>query len=94
MASQIVYKPVDVYTCRPGWTSREITEDSKFGPPVGSRIAVPPAGWDYPAGTVVECSCGNTHVSLGSPVGAPGIVLWRKEGKWERRRRERKAGRG
>jgi hypothetical protein len=91
----VVYEPPVVHTCRPGWTLRVLTESlPPFFLPVGTRLSDPPTPWNYPAGTVVECDCGKTHVSLGSVRrNTPGMCFFRSEGRFERWRRERRQAR-
>lgn len=98
MASRIVHKPeVQQHRCKPGWTVRVLEEDGglPFFLPKGTRLLDPPKSWDYPAGVVVECDCGKTYVSCGTPIpNWPGCVVFRLEGRIERWRRERKQRRG
>lgn len=77
MAGRVLYTPDPGHSCDPGWT-----ED--LGPPTS---------WAYPKGTVWGCDeCGLTWVSIGSrdPY-APGRCEFRRESRWARRRRERRA---
>jgi hypothetical protein len=66
-----------------GWLSR-----------CGGLYGIPPASWDYPRGTVWECHCGKTWVSLGAPfVNMPGDCHFKPESqfaRWRRTRRERR----
>lgn len=98
MASKIVYKPdAPKHSCRPGWTSREMPVDESMPHPLlrpGTRAMVAPTPWDFPTGTVVECDCGKTYVSLGAvDRSAPGMCYFRREGWFEKRRRERREAR-
>lgn len=90
---RVVHEPPVKHVCRPGVTRREIRDD--FGLLRKGTVAlVPPCPWDYPRGTVVECDCGKTHVSLGAVYDhAPGRCYFRPEGKFERWRRERRQAR-
>lgn len=92
---KVVSRPEERHRCSPGWTYSEPGEDCgpPFGaPPDGRRWAYPPSGYDYPAGTVWECECGQTWVSTGPPYrNAPGFVDFRRERRGERRRRERRS---
>lgn len=94
MASRIVYKPDDKpHVCRPGWTTRELPLDdlAQLVQP-GARALVAPTPWDFPPGTVVECECTKTYVSEGARyANAPGLCYFRREGWFERIRRERRA---
>jgi len=97
MSGTIVYEPKRDHRCSPGWR----WETSTGGPhvpgappplPKGARYGVPPSPSKYPKGTVWQCACGQTWVSQGSPAEhMPGVCTWRREGRWERRRRERRS---
>lgn len=90
----VVYEPPPEHYCRPGVTVRISTGEGFGALPKGTRLLEPPSPWDYPADTVVECDCGKTYVSLGAPyVNAPGACYFRREGRFERWRRERRQAR-
>jgi hypothetical protein len=89
MGGKVVASPPSEHYCAPGWTRCQQIEDGGCFP-AGSYYAIPPAGWDYPKGTVWECECGRTWVSTGPPsFNSPGLVDFRPERRRERRRRER-----
>jgi hypothetical protein len=89
----VVHKPERRHVCAPGVERRKIDRESLYGPPVGSTELIPPDPWRYPRGTVVQCECGRTWVSEGSPAAhMPGFCTFRREGWFERRRRERATG--
>lgn len=102
MAGKVIVQPELRHDCAPGWTHGPVSDgirdaDPPFGMPVvpaGSRAAYPPSGYDYPKGTVWQCDeCGRTWVSTGPPAPqSPGFCDFRPEHRWERRRRERRAG--
>lgn len=90
----VVYKPERKHHCSPGWTWRASTGEGIGAVPKGMRYGIPPTPWDYPKGTVWQCECGQTWVSQGSPAaGRPGWCTFRREGRFERRRRERRSQR-
>jgi hypothetical protein len=87
MTGDVISKPSRAHPCAPGWKIRRRTDlDLPF-----THTADPPTSWEYPKGTVWGCGCGRTWVSTGPPArNAPGFVSFRREGRWERRRRERR----
>lgn len=90
----VVHTPPPVHTCKPGWNTRISTGEGLHALPPGVRIFDPPTPWKFPRGTVVECDCGKTYVSQGAIyVDAPGMCYFRREGWFERRRRERRQAR-
>jgi hypothetical protein len=93
MGGKVIRHAKPGHACDPGWEEGTTTEDSDLFPK-GSRYGIPPTSSKYPAGTIWQCECGKTWVSLGTPERArdAGHVLtcfWRREHWWERRRRER-----
>ena len=85
MSGRVVSRPELGHACSPGWTTYTTGPESQpFGAGTWAR---PPSESGYPRGTVWQCECGLTYVSLG---GVPGdrTPRWRKERRRERRRRE------
>ena len=69
---RVIAAPPRKHDCAPGWTWKTRGD--------GRRYGIPPASWDYPKGTVWECSCGTTWVSKGAIVPAsPGFTWWRRQ---------------
>lgn len=90
MSGRIVAKPEPGHACAPGWATYTTGPEAE---PFGAGTwASPPNEADYPKGTVWECDCGRTYVSLGSITPGDRTPRWRKERRRERRRRE--AGHG
>lgn len=92
--SGVVHQPTTVHECDPGWTWKPIQPDSDLALVTweGARYGVPPTAWDYPKGTVWECECGRTWVSTGAvALNALGVCGWRRESRWAKRRRLRRA---
>lgn len=90
---RVIYSPPRGHSCAPGWTYGPVSDGTgDFPIPKGHRPAHPPHGWDYPRGTVWECGeCGQTWVSTGPPnEWSPGLCDFRREGRWERKRREKR----
>jgi hypothetical protein len=80
VSGEVVSRPQRKHQCAPGW---------RLAP--SGLHAIPPSAYDYPKGTVWQCECGQTWVSKGAPTpSSPGFCTWRREGRWERRRRERR----
>jgi len=85
----IVHTPEREHYCRPGWTERAVDRTALYAPPFDVAV-VPPDPWRFPRGTVIECECGRTWVSEGSPAAnAPGVCTFRREGRLARWWRER-----
>lgn len=97
MASRIISRPREGHRCAPGWTSRPMPQHALGVTwPPGTMKAIPPDSSKHPPGVVVQCDCGQTWVVRPRLLGAPGMVLFRPEGafeRWRRERRERKAQR-
>jgi len=92
MSGTTVHRPRRKHVCSPGWTWKPSSGEGFPTLPAGTMCGVPPTPYEYPVGTVWQCECGQTWVSGGSPaVNMPGVCTWRREGRWERRRRERKS---
>lgn len=94
MTGQVVFRPDQDHACSPGWTYSIAQGGGPIGPPAGTQIAHPPSAYDYPAGTVWECECGQTWISTGPPPPrnghyAPGMTEFRLERRSEKRRRLR-----
>jgi hypothetical protein len=97
MAGHAVYRPERGHACQPGVTYRQWPEDGDIPPPfVGARLVDMPQVRDYPHGTVWECECRTTWVSRGAApmsanmhiaAGSRG-VLWKRESRRARRKRE------
>jgi len=92
MTGTVVHTAERRHHCDPGVTTRKIDHTALCAPPPPFDYAlVEPTPWGYPAGTVWQCECGRTWVSQGSPaVNMPGVCTFRREGRFERRRRERR----
>ncbi len=89
-AGAVISTPPRTHECAPGVRTRVC--DGLYGLPEGTVALVPPDPWAYPTGTVWACTCGQTWVSEGSPaVNAPGVCTFRREGRFERWRRERRS---
>lgn len=94
---EVVKTVVLPHECSPGWRWEPIPKGVHIGlhglVPQESergRYGVPPSPWDYPKGTVWRCgNCGQHWVSQGALDAGlhAGIVGWRRESRWERRRR-------
>lgn len=101
MSGRVIHTPDPGHACAPGWTYGPVSDgitrrgDALPALPKGMQPAHPPRGWDYPAGTVWECDgCGQKWVSTGPPdVYSPGFVEFRRESRWEKRRREKREAR-
>jgi len=80
--------------CAPGVGRRVSTGVGLYSLPPGTVELVPPSPYEYPQGTVWVCQCGQGWVSEGAPAAhMPGRCTFRREGRLERRRRERRATR-
>lgn len=82
MSGSVVKQAETRHACNPGW--RWEWTDSPLIPgdehAEGHYYGVPPTPWDFPAGTVWECECRRTWVSLGSVYyNTPGMCFWRRE---------------
>jgi hypothetical protein len=88
MSGKVIARPENRHECAPGWRT-EFRDGPPFGP---GNYAIPPDAREFRKGTVWECECGKTWVSTG-PIApnAPGFIDFRREGRWERRRRERRS---
>lgn len=90
----VVHRPARRHACAPGWKTRVSDGQGLYALPAGTLLADPPTAYDYPTGTVWQCTCGLTWVSTGSPAAhMPGACGWRREGRWERRRRLKREAR-
>jgi hypothetical protein len=89
VSGRVLGRPARLHHCRPGWTTRDAFGGPPFFLPPGTKVAVPPAAHEYPAGTVWQCrECGRTWVSTGPMApNAPGFIGFRPERRLERRRR-------
>ena len=87
MSGQVVHRPERQHSCAPGWTQGGPVADRP-----GCSYAIPPEPREFPEGTVWQCECGVSWVSTG-PIApnSPGFIGFRRERRWERRRRERAA---
>jgi hypothetical protein len=89
--AEIVHTPTPRHRCDPGWEAKLITD--------GSTLAhLREYGYTHHhvmrhdrAGTVRRCECGRTWVAYKSSYPGDLTTHWRPEGRFERRRRERRA---
>lgn len=88
----VVHRPLPRHDCQPGWEWHPHSGDGPLGDRLtGHLIGNPPDPWRFPRGTVWACDCGQTWVSCGSPApNMPGVCTFRREGRFERWRRERR----
>lgn len=92
MSGRVVNSPARPHRCAPGVTYKESVGEGLYALPKGTLLAQLPTPYDYPSGTVWQCECGLTWVSEGSPaINQPGVCAWRREGRFERWRRIRRA---
>ena len=93
MTGKVVKRVPLPHVCDPGWKWTPFPEGHVFAgmPAPAGCHGTPPSPSEYPKGTVWECSCGQFWVSRGAPrwpdIYRPGVCLWRRESRRERRRR-------
>lgn len=87
MGGQVVSAPEQRHKCAPGWRDHYVDRQDSlgFGP---GWYSAPPDASEFPRGTVWQCECGKTWVSLGREGPGSMFCRWRRERRWERRRRE------
>jgi hypothetical protein len=92
MGGQVIHREPAKHRCLPGWTSRPATPGPPFFLPPGTMLSEPPRGSGYPPGTVWQCDCGKTWVSRGPVKGSGDFTpVFQPEGRFARRRRERRS---
>lgn len=90
MSGRVVRGAEPAHACAPGWTNRPLPAEEREAYAPATHYSVPPDPWRFPRGTVWQCECGRTWVSLGATArNAPGQCHWRPEGRIERWQRER-----
>lgn len=92
MSGRVVQSPPVEHHCNPGVTHAVAGPDSDIA---GLTYAVLPDRYRYPPGSVWECECGRTYIAYrpwgADETGQIGRIRWRREGRWARRRRVRRA---
>jgi hypothetical protein len=89
--AEVVASPPAKHVCTPGWDLR--WSDASNG------VAPLPAGFywhdrNLSPGTIVRCECDTTWVAEGHPDDYRFGLVWRREGRFARWRRERRASKG
>jgi hypothetical protein len=103
VTGQILSRPPERHSCAPGVEWRDAVLDDEMSRALGPRkVANITVEADFPRGTRWRCDCGRVWVSLGADSswydGRRGLVCaygmarpeWRREGRFERWRRERR----
>lgn len=96
MSGRIIFRPEREHHCAPGWKQRPpLEEGNPTGLPAGTVTAIPPSASEFPVGCRWQCDdCGQVWIRCKSPRQYPnggqyivgGLVRWRRERWWERRR--------
>lgn len=95
MSGRVLVRGSVRHECAPGWRD-EWSDGDDFGSRPG-WYGVPPSPREFPPGTVWQCECGRTWVSLPTIPGSPGVCRWRRErhlGRWWREQKAARAGNG